>query len=159
MPKSEPMMPISALTASCVTGHARSPRDLHRDPAAEDAPFLRRRTTPNASVSEAAFRQTLRRLSGSSLERQKRTAIASIGEATAGHAALYRVVIVRMRTSPADPRFTSKSAKQMAKAKWKIIPLSQAIRGPRDLRLFYRRSTIRCLRFESHLTDIGASTP
>jgi hypothetical protein len=60
--------------------------------------------------------------------------------------------------TPADPRL-----RQKAQSRWQRQngdhPLSQAIRGPRDLRLFMRRSTIGAFDFESHLTDIGASTP
>jgi len=83
----------------------------------------------------------------------KTNRIASIGRQPTANAALYRVVIVRMRIT-SRPRL-----RQKAQSRWQRQngnhPLSQAIRGPRDLRLFMRRSTIGAFDFRKHLTDIG----
>ena len=74
------------------------------------------------------------------------------------NAALYRVVIVRMRNHQPTLDYVKKR-KADGKGKMEIIRCLKRIRCPGDLRPFMRRSTIVDFTSKDHLTDIGASMP
>jgi len=137
---------LEALTASCVPAMLEA-HGISTGTAAEmlilvgDNPE-RIRSEPLSPNSAASVRFQPRAA--------KRTAIASIGEATDRPMLPVSGRDRPNAESPADPRL-----RQKAQSRWQRQngnhPLSQAIRGPRDLRLFMRRSNDRCLRFRKPL--------